>query len=72
MLINGIVGGNEGTTMTEEADEEEVGVEIDEDAVEIAEGDADDDGNIVHAWFEGPAPLRIGMLGLIISSSPFS
>jgi hypothetical protein len=70
MLINGIVGGNGGTTMTEEPDEE-VGVEIDE-YVEIAEGDADDDGNVVGTWFEGPAPLRIGMLGLIISSSPFS
>ena len=69
MLVNeivGIVGSSEGASMTEEEGE---GMGLDEDAVEMAEGGADDDGDDVGAWFDGPAPLmlRIGMLGLKIS-----
>ena len=42
MLINGIVGGGGGATITEEVEGVE-GVAPDEDAVETAEGDADED-----------------------------
>jgi hypothetical protein len=68
MLVNRIVEGSEG--MAEEEAEEVEGTELDDDAVEIAEGD----DNGVGAWFDGPAPLRlrIGILGLMISSSPSS
>jgi hypothetical protein len=76
MLANGFVGGSGGAPMIEEEEPEEVeGMELDEDEVEIAEGDADDDDdNVVGTWFDGPAPLRlrIGILGLMISSSPSS
>ena len=69
MLVNWIVGGS-GAPMTEEEEEVE-GMEADDDADEIAEGDAGDadDDNSVGSWFEGPAPLRlrIGILGLMIS-----
>lgn len=66
ILITGIVGGGGGATITTE--EEAEGEGLDENAVEVAEGDADDD-DIVCDWFEGPAPLTIGILGLMISSS---
>ena len=72
MLVSEIVGGGGGAPMTEEGAEEVEGMELDEDAVEFAEGDAY--GDVVGAWFDGPAPLRlrIGILGLMISSSPSS
>ena len=74
MLVNGIVGSSGGTPMTDEEGEGGVGMGLDDDAVEIAEGDAEDDGDDVCAWFDGPAPLRlrIGILGLKISSLPSS
>jgi hypothetical protein len=57
--------------MTEEAEVEVEGMEPDDDADEIAEGDAGDayDDDSVGSWFEGPAPLRlrIGILRLMIS-----
>ena len=58
-----IVGGSGGATTTEDDDDddeaEEEGVELDEDIVEMAEGEA---------WFDSPAPLRlrIGIVGLIL------
>jgi hypothetical protein len=76
MLVNGIMGSSGGAPMTEEEAEggEEMG--LDEDAVEIVEGDADDDGDDddAGAWFDGPAPLRlrIGILELKISLLPLS
>ena len=72
MLLNGIVGINGGAPMTEGEAEGGDGMGLEEDAVEITEGDADNDGDDVGTWFEGPAPLRlrIGILGLNISSLP--
>lgn len=64
MLVNAIVGGSGGAPTTKEEAEGGEGMELDEDAVEITEGDADNDGDGVGTWFEGPAPLRIGILGL--------
>ena len=75
MLVNGIVNGSGGGPMTEEEIEEEEGMELEDDAVEIADGDADDDADdVVGAWFDGPGSLRlrIGILGLMISLSPSS
>ena len=76
MLVNGVGGGSGGAPKIEEEEAEEVeGIELDEDAVEIAEGDADgDNDDVVCAWFDGPAPLRfrIGILWLMISSSASS
>lgn len=71
MLVSGITGGSRGAPVTEEAEE---GMELEEDAVEIAEGDADADGGDVEcAWFDGPAPLRLRIgMELMISSSPSS
>ena len=69
MLVKEIVGGSGGATMTEEeAEVDDEGVEL-EDAVEIAEGDDEEEDDVV-AWLEGPAPLRLrmGRLRLMISS----
>jgi hypothetical protein len=68
MLVNVIVGKGGGATTTEEAEED--GAELEEDAVE---GDADDDGDdVVGAWCPVPLRLRIGILGLMMSSPPLS
>jgi len=65
MLVNGVGGGSGCATITEEPEEEdEEG--LDEDSV-VAEGEADGDA-VICPWFEGPAPLRIGILGLIVSA----
>jgi hypothetical protein len=45
MLVSGIAGGSRGAPVAEEEAEE--GMELEEDAVEIAEGDADADGGDV-------------------------
>ena len=74
MLVNRIAGGNGGPPMTEEEAEEVEGMELDDDVVEIVEGDEDGENDVVGVWFVDPAPLRlrIGILELMISSSPSS
>ena len=76
MLVNEIVGSSGGPPMIEEEAEGGEGMGLDEDAVEIVEGDEDDDDgdDDVGAWFDGPAPLRlrIGILELKKSTLPLS